>query len=80
MVFGREGINEFDRRDLAEWINQGLNKLGARCQNLLTALYFDPDEPDYATIATRLKLPIGSIGPTRARCLKTLQQILQRTG
>jgi RNA polymerase sigma factor (sigma-70 family) len=78
VVFGREGITDLDRRDLTEWINQGLNKLGPRCQALLTALYFDPDEPDYVTIAQRLNVPVGSIGPTRARCLKTLQQILQR--
>ncbi len=79
VVFGREGLTDLDRRDLVEWINQGLNKLGARCQALLTALYFDPDEPDYATIAVQLNVPVGSIGPTRARCLKTLQQILQRS-
>ena len=79
VVFGREGLNDLERWELVEWINQGLSRLGSRCQELLVALYFDPEEPDYAAIAKRLNMPLGSIGPTRARCLKSLQQILQRT-
>ena len=80
VVFGREGLNDLERWELADWLNQGLHRLGQRCQELLMALYFDPDEPDYAQIAKRLKMAVGSIGPTRARCLKTLQQLLVRAG
>jgi DNA-directed RNA polymerase specialized sigma24 family protein len=30
----------------------------------------------YAEVAERLGMPLGSIGPTRARCLKRLKQVL----
>lgn len=48
-----------------------------RCKDLLFALYFDPEEPSYEKVAERLSMPVGSIGPTRARCLKRLKKILE---
>jgi DNA-directed RNA polymerase specialized sigma24 family protein len=32
--------------------------------------------PRYAEVAAALDLPVGSIGPTRARCLQRLRQEL----
>ena len=78
VLFGREGLTELDRRELVEWINQALNQLDQRGQLLLTALYFDPNEPDYVAIAKQLGIPLGSIGPMRGRYLKKLQRILQQ--
>jgi RNA polymerase sigma factor (sigma-70 family) len=63
--------------ELALWLDQGLAKLAGRCRELLTALYFDATEPSYADLSTRLGIPVGSIGPTRARCLERLRQVLQ---
>jgi hypothetical protein len=40
------------------------------------ALYFQPERPSYAEVARRLGRPVGSIGPSRARCLKKLRQVL----
>ena len=34
------------------------------------------DRPDYATIADSMGMPVGSIGPTRGRCLAKLRQEL----
>jgi len=34
-------------------------------------------EPSYAEVASRLKMPVGSIGPTRARCLTKLKAFLE---
>jgi DNA-directed RNA polymerase specialized sigma24 family protein len=34
------------------------------------------DRPDYAQIADSLGMPVGSIGPTRGRCLAKLHDIL----
>ena len=34
------------------------------------------DRPDYALIAESLGMPVGSIGPTRGRCLAKLRQEL----
>ncbi|HKJ11120.1 MAG TPA: sigma-70 family RNA polymerase sigma factor [Ornithinimicrobium sp.] len=49
-----------------------VRQLSERCQHLLRVIAF-ADRPDYATIADSLKMPVGSIGPTRGRCLKTLR-------
>lgn len=70
--------NEIERWELTEWLHRGLNLVGERCRDLLTALYFEPDEPSYAQIARRLGIAEGSIGPTRARCLQRLRELLLR--
>lgn len=59
------------------WLDRGLSRLDRRCRALLTLLYLDPDEPSYAKIATRLGIAVGSIGPTRARCLAKLRPLLE---
>jgi DNA-directed RNA polymerase specialized sigma24 family protein len=51
-----------------------------RCRNLLTLLYYRPDPPPYAEIATSLGTAEGSIGPTRARCLQKLRRLLADLG
>ncbi|MFG2003115.1 RNA polymerase sigma factor [Spirillospora sp. NPDC048911] len=52
-----------------------LRALPRRCQVLLRMLAL---APSYAELAAALDIPIGSIGPTRARCLDTLQRRLPR--
>ncbi len=49
--------------------------LPARCQQLLRVLMATPP-PSYAEVAAALGMPIGSIGPSRARCLDRLRQML----
>ena len=53
--------------------------LNERCQRLLRIVAFE-DRPDYARIAQDLAMPIGSIGPTRQRCLGKLRAVLDGTG
>jgi DNA-directed RNA polymerase specialized sigma24 family protein len=43
------------------------------CQQLIAALIEDPPVP-YAEIGARLGIPVGSIGPTRGRCLGRLRR------
>ena len=43
-------------------------KLNERCQRLLRIIAFH-DRPDYAALSQELGMPMGSIGPTRGRCL-----------
>ena len=43
------------------------------CQRLIALLTADPPVP-YAEISTRLGIPVGSIGPTRRRCLDKLRR------
>lgn len=61
-------------------VREGLEELGGRCRDLLTALFSAAGEPSYPDISDRLGMPIGSIGPTRARCLRRLAEILERRG
>ncbi|WP_425560597.1 RNA polymerase sigma factor [Luedemannella flava] len=50
--------------------------LSSNCQRLLSVLLATPP-PTYAEVADALEMPIGSIGPTRARCLDSLRRRLQ---
>ncbi len=65
-----------ERWETIDWLDAGLSEVGEPCQKLLRALYLDASEPSYAEISTRLNMPVGSIGPTRARCLRRLRAIL----
>ena len=51
---------------------QHIAQLPERCQELLRVIAF-ADRPDYAAIAESLGMPVGSIGPTRGRCLAKLR-------
>jgi RNA polymerase sigma factor (sigma-70 family) len=49
--------------------------LDDRCQRLLRIVAFE-HRPDYARVAEQLDMPVGSIGPTRGRCLAKLKSAL----
>jgi len=49
--------------------------LADRCQRLLRVIAFE-DRPDYTRLAADLAMPVGSIGPTRQRCLAKLRALL----
>ena len=49
--------------------------LPERCRALLRVIAF-ADRPDYPELARSLGMPIGSIGPTRGRCLAKLRASL----
>ena len=66
-------VEAHERRDL---VRRALDVLPARCQTLLRALAYSPDN-SYADIAVALDMPLGSIGPTRGRCLDRLRQGLR---
>lgn len=70
-------LDDSERWELAEWLNYGLSLLDERCRQLLLALYFDAEQPSYGQVADHLKMPVGSIGPTRARCLEHMRQSLR---
>jgi RNA polymerase sigma factor (sigma-70 family) len=57
-----------------------LQRLGGRCEALLSALFRGEEGGGYETIAHRLGIPVGSIGPTRARCFRKLEKILLSLG
>lgn len=57
-------------------LSKALSRLEEPCRGLLRALYYDTNSPSYQEISQKFKMPIGSIGPTRARCLQKLRQLL----
>ena len=59
-------------------IRMALSSLDERCRTLLEMLFYAAEPPSYADIATRLGVPEGSIGPTRARCLAKLLRLLKK--
>ena len=54
-------------------LREALADLPPSCQRLIAVLAEDPPAP-YAQISARLGIPVGSIGPTRGRCLAKLRR------
>jgi RNA polymerase sigma factor (sigma-70 family) len=59
-------------------VRTAVSLLDERCRSLLQMLFYRSEPPSYAEIAAFLGIPEGSIGPTRARCLAKLLQILKK--
>ena len=77
VLLGKQDADSIEHWELTEWLNAGLSKMDGRCRELLLALYLEPEQPSYAQVVEKMGMPLGSIGPTRARCLKRLKQILR---
>jgi RNA polymerase sigma factor (sigma-70 family) len=60
----------------AEHVRAAMSHLPAQWQQLLELLMADPPA-SYAEISDQLGLPVGSIGPTRGRCLAKLRVLLE---
>jgi len=56
-----------------------VTRLPVRCQLILRLLTADPPL-SYRDLSDALDMPIGSIGPTRARCLEHLRRIANSAG
>lgn len=66
-----DSILLLERRHL---VRTALAHLGERCRRLLLALFYDQIDPPrpWEVIAKELEMPLGSLGPSRARCLTKL--------
>jgi RNA polymerase sigma factor (sigma-70 family) len=62
-----------DERDQALW--RAFRLLPDRCRELLR-IVAQVSRPDYTVVAEALGMPVGSIGPTRGRCLAKLRALL----
>jgi RNA polymerase sigma factor (sigma-70 family) len=69
-----------EQADRDQRVREAMARLDKRCRALLTALFLDAEAANYAVIANRIGMPIGSIGPTRARCFKKLEALLIEAG
>jgi RNA polymerase sigma factor (sigma-70 family) len=67
-------------RDAGLW--QAFERLSQRCQQILRMLVVIPESgpPSYQLAAEALGLPVGSLGPTRGRCLAQLREMLDAEG
>ena len=60
-------------------LGRALASLGGRCRSLLDALFLREVE-GYERVVDELDIPVGSIGPTRRRCLDRLLEALRALG
>jgi RNA polymerase sigma factor (sigma-70 family) len=65
-----------DERNATLW--RAFRRLPERCQRLLRIAVAMPQA--YDEVSTALGMPVGSIGPTRARCLVQLRKLLAGSG
>jgi len=63
----------------ASTVREAVNRLKGRCGPLLNLLYLT-DGSTYQDVCDRLGIPIGAIGPTKARCLEKLRRMLEEAG
>ena len=76
-TLGREDADSIEHWELSYWLEGGLSRLDRDCRELLMDLYLRADTLSYKEVAARLDVPLGSVGPTRARCLKRLRRLLK---
>ncbi|QOR69454.1 sigma-70 family RNA polymerase sigma factor [Ruania alkalisoli] len=76
---GHSAEQEATTRWLDRLLWRSVSQLSQRCQRLLRVAAF-LDRPNYRNLAGELDMPVGSIGPTRARCLARLRTLLAAEG
>ena len=76
-VLPEEALARLEEQHL---VRAALGELDGRCRSLLRMLFYAPEPPPYSEIAAALGTSEGSIGPTRARCLKKLLDVLRKKG
>jgi RNA polymerase sigma factor (sigma-70 family) len=72
-----EALEQLEHQHL---VRAALAELNERCRKLLQMLFYVAETPAYSEIAAALGTTEGSIGPTRARCLKKLLDVLRKRG
>jgi RNA polymerase sigma factor (sigma-70 family) len=79
-----EPSEQAERLEREGLVREALDELRPRCRELLTRLFLTSpggeaaERDSYAAISRELGMPVGSIGPTRLRCLAELARILGR--
>ena len=69
---GRDADDPLLERERSTAVWQAFDSLPPSCKSLLRLLITEP-VPSYVEISEVLGMPVGSIGPTRARCLSRLR-------
>jgi len=66
--------SHLDRIEKQHAVELCVAQLPDKCQQLVYLLYHE--QLSYAEVSAKLNIPVSSIGPTRARCLAKLKQML----
>ena len=74
---GEEELMALERQSI---LRSAITLLENPCQKLLQLLFFEEPKNSYETVARKLSISAGSIGPNRARCLEKLMKILDEMG
>jgi RNA polymerase sigma factor (sigma-70 family) len=61
------------RAERHQALRDGFAQLPARCQQMLAMMLREPPL-SYEEIGERMRIPVGSVGPTRGRCLDKLRK------
>jgi RNA polymerase sigma factor (sigma-70 family) len=70
-------LEGLERLEEVARLQDALGLLDERCRQLLAALYLEDQPRPYAEISREQRMPVGSIGPTRARCLEKLKKAFE---
>lgn len=77
---GRLPAGELAALEDEQAVRVAYGEIGERCRRLLDALFMSGVRRPYERIAEDLGMAVGSIGPTRRRCLEELRAALGRAG
>ncbi len=69
-----------ERAERVALLRHAVDRLDERCRALLAMLFWEEPPPAYEEVAERLGMPLGSLGPTRGRCLEKLRERLEEVG
>ncbi len=80
LVTDSDPEREFSDLQENEMLARAMVQLPRRDFELIKALFLDEEITSYEEVSKKLKMPVSSIGPTRARSLQRLKKILKRLG
>ena len=69
--------SELERAEREHQVRLALGAVSERCKRLLEALYYEDPTPSYGELSQRFGVPMGSLGPTRARCVERLRGLFE---
>lgn len=61
-------------------VYEAVARLRLPCRRFLSVLFLEDPGATYREVAERLRIPVGSLGPTRKRCLAQLLAVLEKRG
>jgi len=70
------GVDALESEERRQRVRAAISRLPKRSQELVRLLFYEDPPAPYETVAARLGLATGSIGLTRARCLRLLERLL----